>query len=58
MLKPAREAVTGRFGLRTLPGGFGTAPFGDVKQLHVDGTELVSRDGTTIAREPLDSVDA
>ena len=45
MLKPARERVTGRFGLRALPGGFGTAPFGDVMQIHVDGTELVFRDG-------------
>ncbi len=58
VLKPARERVTGRFGLRALPGGFGTAPFGDVIQLHVDGTELVVRDGTTITREPLDGVDA
>ncbi len=58
VLKPARERVTGRFGLRALPGGFGTAPFGDVMQLHVDGTELVVRDGATIAREPIEGVDA
>jgi hypothetical protein len=58
VLKPARERVTGRFGLRALPGGFGTAPFGDVLQLHVDGTELVTREGTTITRAPIAGVDA
>jgi hypothetical protein len=58
VLKPARERVTGRIGLRPLPGGFGTAPFGDVMQLHVDGTELVVRDGTTVRREPIAGVDA
>lgn len=57
VLKPARERVTGRFGLRALPGGFGTAPFGDVMQLHVDGTELVVRDGTSLRREPIDGID-
>ena len=57
VLKPARERVTGRFGLRALPGGFGTAPFGEAVQLHVDGTELVHRDGTAITREPLRNVD-
>src|ERR687884_377608 len=36
VLKPARERVNGRFGLRALPGGFGTPPFGDVMQVHVD----------------------
>ena len=58
VLKPARERVTGRFGLRALPGGFGTAPFGDVMQIHVDGTDLVSRDGTSVTREPIGGVDA
>ena len=42
-MKPAREAVTGRFGLRATPGGFGTPPFGDVEEWHVEGTELVVR---------------
>jgi len=50
ILKPAREEVTGRFGLRALPGGFGTAPYGDVLQLHFDGTYLVRRDGCRGAR--------
>jgi hypothetical protein len=58
VLKPERERVTGRFGLRALPGGFGTAPFGDVMQVHVDGTDLVRRDGTAVRREPIDGIDA
>jgi hypothetical protein len=57
VLKPARERVTSRFGLRALPGGFGTAPYGEVTQIHVDGTELVTRDGTTSTREPIAGVD-
>jgi hypothetical protein len=58
VLGPAREKVTGRFGLRALPGGFGTPPFGDVMQVHVDGTDLVIRDGTSVRREPIENVDA
>jgi hypothetical protein len=58
VLKPARERVTGRFGLRALPGGFGTPPFGDVVQMHVDGTDLVIRDGTDVRRAPIDGIDA
>ena len=57
VLKPARERVTGRFGLRALPGGFGTPPFGEVTQLHVDGTELVTRENGDVRREPIDGVD-
>jgi len=57
VLKPARERVTGRFGLRPLPGGFGTPPFGDVLQLHVDGVELVTRHSDNVSREPIDGVD-
>jgi hypothetical protein len=57
VLKPARERVTGRFGLRALPGGFGTPPFGEVTQLHVDGTELVTRCDGELRREPIDGVD-
>jgi hypothetical protein len=54
VLKPARERVNGRFGLRALPGGFGTPPFGDVMQVHVDGTDLVMRDADGVRREPID----
>jgi hypothetical protein len=36
-----RAAVTGRFGLRPTPGGFGTPMFGDEEVLRVDGDSLV-----------------
>lgn len=49
-MKPVREAVTGRFGLRASPGGFGTPPFGDVEEWHVDGVELVVRRGGEVER--------
>jgi hypothetical protein len=57
VLKPARERVSGRFGLRALPGGFGTPPFGEVMQVHVEGVELVIRDGDDVRRERIDGVD-
>ena len=57
VLKPARERVTGRFGLRALPGGYGTPPVGDVTQVHVDGTELVTRADGDVRREPIEGVD-
>ncbi|HET9771278.1 MAG TPA: hypothetical protein VFS16_10345, partial [Acidimicrobiia bacterium] len=48
VLSPARKAVTGRIGLRSTPGGFGTPPFGSDEQLSVTGTTLVRRrDGRT-----------
>ncbi len=56
-LKPAREAVNGRFGLRVLPGGFGTPPFGDVMQVHVEGTDLVTRESGDVRREPIEGID-
>ena len=56
-MKPAREAVTGRFGLRATPGGFGTPPFGDVEEWHVDGVELVVRRGAKVERSPIEGAD-
>ena len=57
-LKPAREAVTGRFGLRATPGGFGTPPFGDVEEWHVEGTDLIVRCGAAdIERTPIEDAD-
>ncbi len=56
-MKPAREAVTGRFGLRAVPGGFGTPPFGDVEEWHVDGVELVKRSGSEVSRSPVEGAD-
>jgi len=44
----ALHAATGRIGLRQTPGGFGTPTFPSShgsRQLRVDGTELVDRDG-------------
>ncbi len=56
-MKPAREAVTGRFGLRATPGGFGTPPFGEVEEWHVDGVELIVRRGASdIERAPIEGV--
>lgn len=50
VLAPARKAATGRIGLRSTPGGFGTPPFGagGGHQLLVEGTSLIRRqDGST-----------
>ena len=58
VVSPAREAVTGRIGLRATPGGFGTPPFGEDEQLRVEGAELVRRKGGVEQREPIDGVDA
>ncbi|HYI35496.1 MAG TPA: hypothetical protein VEX39_02740 [Thermoleophilaceae bacterium] len=57
VMKPAREAVTGRFGLRAVPGGFGTPPFGDVRELWVEGVELVERSGSEEARSVVEGAD-
>ena len=45
VLSPARKAVTGRIGLQSTPGGFGTPVFGADEQLRVDGASLVRRRG-------------
>jgi hypothetical protein len=41
VMKPAREAANGKFGLRYTRGGFGTPFFGADAQLRVEGGELV-----------------
>jgi hypothetical protein len=43
VLSPARKAVTGRIGLRSTTGGFGTPPYGEDEQLSVAGATLVRR---------------
>ena len=53
-IAPAREAVTGRIGLRALPGGFGTPVFGDRRRLRVEGVELVVEEGGDEERRPID----
>jgi hypothetical protein len=45
VMAPARKAVTGRIGLRSAPGEFGTPPFGTDEQLWVEGASLVRRRG-------------
>jgi len=53
VLAPARHAASGRIGLRAAPGGFATPEFGAGRSVAVDGSELVVRDGVTVARRPL-----
>ncbi len=52
VIAPTRHAATGRFGLRSTPGGFGTPPFPDPtdpagtdRQIRVAGTLLVDQRG-------------
>src|SRR4051812_24218287 len=56
-MAPARKAVTGRIGLRAMPGGFGTPVFGDRRRLRVEGAELVTEAGGQDTRRAL-GVDA
>jgi hypothetical protein len=54
-ISPARQAVTGRIGLRATLGGFGTPLFGDQQQVRVDGTALVRFEhGAETSRETID----
>jgi hypothetical protein len=53
-MAPARKAVTGRIGLRAMPGGFGTPVFGDRRRLRVEGAELVTEAGGAESRRGLD----
>lgn len=54
VMKPAREAATGKFGLRYTRGGFGTPFFGDDRQLRVERDELVSVEDGSETRTKLD----
>jgi len=45
VLSPARKAVTGRIGLRSTPGGFGTPVFGADERLRVEGPSLIRQRG-------------
>ena len=59
VLAPALYHATGHIGLRPTPGGFGTPPFvvdGTVRQIRVDGVELVVADDATERRGPLTTV--
>lgn len=51
VISPAREAVTGRIGLRAVDGAFGTPLFGDAEiQLRVEGVDLVRSTSSGEAR--------
>ena len=53
VMKPAREAANGKFGLRYTRGGFGTPFFDGDRQVRVDGDELIWQTGSSIdSREP------
>ena len=57
VLARRRHAVTGRFGLRATPGGFGTPAFGPadaVEVVRVDGADLVHEVGGDATVLPLD----
>lgn len=54
VMKPAREAANGKFGLRYTRGGFGTPFFGDDQQLRVEGDELVAVEANAETRTKLD----
>ncbi len=45
VISPARAQATGRIGLRSTPGGFGTPLFGDSIQLRVIGDQLIVQEG-------------
>ena len=58
-VSPAREAATGKIGLRYTRGGFGTPFFGDDEQVRVEGTELVRvRGGEQAFRDAIPGVEA
>jgi hypothetical protein len=58
VLSPARKAVTGRIGLRSTPGGFGTPVFGADEQLRIEGASLVHRRGAASERSDITSLRA
>ncbi len=58
VLSPARKAVTGRIGLRSTDGGFGTPPFGDDEQLRVAAGTLIRRQGERSESAPITSLTA
>jgi len=57
VMKPAREAANGKFGLRYTYRGFGTPFFGEDQQLRVEDTWLVDQRGADEQRTLLEGVD-
>ncbi len=58
VVAPARHAVTGKFGLRWVRGGFGTPFFGTDRQVRVEGGELVVQEGDRVRSAPITSLRA
>lgn len=59
VIAPVRHTVTGRFGLRATPGGFGTPPFGDDdRRVRVSGRELIDETATGVRSTEITSLDA
>jgi len=56
VLAPARQAATGKFGLRFTRGGFGTPFFGDDAQVRVQGDLLVVQQGGRERSETITSL--
>ncbi|MEO1061285.1 MAG: hypothetical protein AAFZ07_07685 [Actinomycetota bacterium] len=53
VMRPARERVNGKIGLRATADGFGTPFFGEDEQVRVEGTELVHQRGDTVRSAPI-----
>lgn len=62
VLSASRQAATGRIGLRSTPGGFGTPPFEDTdgheRVLRVEGTDLVVESDGEVQRSPISTLGA
>lgn len=55
VIAPVRHAATGRFGLRSTPGGHGTPEF-EGRQIRVEGSELVDRIGGAERRQQISTL--
>ena len=62
VLSASRQAATGRIGLRSTPGGFGTPPFDDtdgtVRVVRVEGRTLVVESDDRVQRAPITTLAA
>jgi hypothetical protein len=62
VLSASRQAATGRIGLRSAPGGFGTPPFPDAdgrnRVLRVEGTDLIVETDGDVERQAITTLGA
>ena len=62
VVSASRQAATGRIGLRSTPGGFGTPPFEDadgrVRVVRVEGADLVVESDSAVERAPVTTLGA